>query len=263
MFFCFQLSLSFDKIGCGSAEIIENYIFICFCAHLCVSLPEKAKVMTIKEFFSFRKNRLFWWNIIAMVVVAAGIIFGVLKALDVYTRHGEAVVVPDVKGLSLSEAQKMFADRGLACVVADSNYVKTLPAGCILDYTPGVGQRVKEGRLIYLTINTLNVPLQEVPDVADNSSVRQAEARLLAVGFRLTSNDSIPGEKDWVYAVKYRGDSLGVGAKVPVGAVLTLVIGNGKEVPLPTDSLGIEATEGLSTGSQPEAGQTLDEEDWF
>ena len=54
-----------------------------------------------------------------------------------------------------------------------------------------------------MTINTLNTPLQEVPDVADNSSVRQAEARLLAAGFRLTNNDSIPGEKDWVYEVRY------------------------------------------------------------
>ncbi len=212
--------------------------------------------MTIKEFLSFRKNSLFWGNIIAMVVVAAGVIFGVLKALDVYTRHGEAVVVPDVKGLSLPEAQKMFADRGLNCMVADSNYVKNLPAGCVLDYNPTAGQRVKEGRMVYLTINTLNVPLQVVPDVADNSSVRQAEARLLAAGFRLTNNDSIPGEKDWVYAVKYRGDSLAIGAKVPMGAILTLVIGNGEEAP--ADSLQVD-----SLGTPQIRGEVLEEEDWF
>lgn len=212
--------------------------------------------MTIKEFFSFRKNRLFWGNIIAMVVMVTGVILGVLKALDVYTRHGEAVVVPDVKGLSLPEARNMFADRGLNCVVTDSSYVKNLPAGCVLDYNPTAGQRVKEGRMIYLTINTLNVPLQEVPDVADNSSVRQAEARLLAAGFRLTNNDSIPGEKDWVYAVKYKGDSLEIGAKVPMGAILTLVIGNGEEAPadsLQTDSSGVPQVQG----------EVLDEEDWF
>lgn len=87
--------------------------------------------MTIKEFFSFRQNRFFWVNIIAMVVVMVVVIFGVLKALDVYTRHGEAVVVPDVKGLDLADAQKMFADRGLTAVVADSSYVKTsLPDAC-------------------------------------------------------------------------------------------------------------------------------------
>ena len=76
-------------------------------------MPEKAKVMTIKEFFSFRQNKLFWINIAAMIVVAGGCLCGVLKALDAYTRHGEAVVVPDVKGLSLTDAQKMFAERGL------------------------------------------------------------------------------------------------------------------------------------------------------
>lgn len=213
--------------------------------------------MTIKEFFSFRQNRLFWVNIIAMVVVLVGVIFGVLKALDNYTRHGEAVAVPDVKGLGLPEAQKIFADHGLECVVADSSYVKTLTAGCILDYTPAAGQRVKEGRMVYLTINTLDVPLQAVPDVADNSSVRQAEARLLAAGFRLTGNDSIPGERDWVYEVKYGGRVLGIGEKVPVGAILTLVIGNGSEYRV--DSLAVD-----TLGVQPvEEGRTLEEEDWF
>ena len=217
--------------------------------------------MTIKEFFSFRQNKLFWINIAAMIVVAGGCLFGVLKALDTYTRHGEAVVVPDVKGLSLTDAQKMFAERGLKAVVADSSYVKNLPAGCVLDYNPVAGQRVKQGRTVYLTINTLSTPLQEVPDVADNSSVRQAEARLLAAGFRLTNNDSIPGEKDWVYAVKYKGDSLAIGAKVPVGATLTLVIGNGDGEPMPTDSLSVDSL-GVSQTPQP-AGETLEEEDWF
>lgn len=62
--------------------------------------------MTIKEFFSFKANRFFWINIIAMVVVAVLIVVGTLKGLDIYTRHGEAVIVPDVKGMSVSEAEK-------------------------------------------------------------------------------------------------------------------------------------------------------------
>lgn len=219
--------------------------------------------MTIKEFFSFRQNRFFWVNIIAMVVVMVVVIFGVLKALDVYTRHGEAVVVPDVKGLDLADAQKMFADRGLTAVVADSSYVKSQPAGCVLDYNPVAGQRVKEGRTVYLTINTLNTPLQEVPDVADNSSVRQAEARLLAAGFRLTNNDSIPGEKDWVYEVRYRGQVLRLGDKVPTGATLTLVIGNGKEAPQPDEALGTDSLGNPQTESTQTDEQMLEEEDWF
>lgn len=40
--------------------------------------------MTIKDFFSFRQNRFFWANILAMAVVVVGLLFGVLKGLDIY-----------------------------------------------------------------------------------------------------------------------------------------------------------------------------------
>ena len=119
--------------------------------------------MTIKEFFSFKQNKFFWINLIAMVIVVALVLFGVLKGLDIYTRHGEAVVVPNVKGMGVAEAEKMFRNQGLTCIVSDSSYVKNLPAGCILEHNPAAGQKVKEGRTIYLTINTLSTPLLVVP----------------------------------------------------------------------------------------------------
>ena len=105
--------------------------------------------------------------------------------------------------MGLAEAEKMFRNQSLNFVVSDSTYVEDLPAGSIVDYTPSAGQKVKEGRTIYLTINTLDIPLQVIPDVADNSSVRQAEARLLASGFKLDEVQYVPGEQDWVYGVKY------------------------------------------------------------
>ena len=184
--------------------------------------------MTIKEFFSFKTNKYFWLNLIAMMAVVILLLFGVLKWLDVYTRHGEAVVVPDVKGMTVGEAEMLLRNHGLVCVVSDSNYVKNKPAGSILELNPSAGQKVKEGRTIYLTINTLDVPLRLVPDVADNSSVRQAQAKILAAGFKLSENELISGEKDWVYGVKYKGRQLNMGDKVPVGATLTLLVGDGE-----------------------------------
>lgn len=216
--------------------------------------------MTIKEFFSFQQNKYLWVNLIAMAVVVILLIFGVLKGLDVYTRHGEAVVVPDVKGMTMEEAEKMFRNQGLNCIVADSNYVKTLPAGCILEYNPVAGQKVKEGRTIYLTINTLDVPLQIVPDVADNSSLRQAEARILASGFKLAQIQYLSGEKDWVYGVKYKGRQLTTGAKVPIGSTLTLMVGNGGVDPEETDSLGVEATDVAEPASSE---KSATDESWF
>lgn len=216
--------------------------------------------MTIKKFFSFRQNRFFWINILIMVFVAGGLLFGVLKGLDIYTRHGQAVVVPDVKGMSVGEADKLFRNRGLICVVSDSSYVKNLPAGCILEYNPVAGQKVKEGRTIYLTINTLKVPLKTIPDVADNSSLRQAEARMLASGFKLAEIEYVAGEKDWVYGVKYKGRQLTIGERVPMGATLTLMVGNGGDDPLEADSLGTVT----SSESEPvSSGKSAADESWF
>ena len=145
-------------------------------------------------------------------------------------------------------------------MVSDSTYVKTLPPGCILDYNPPVGQRVKEGRIVYLTINTLNVPLADVPDVADNSSLREAEARLLVAGFKLTENDTVPGERDWVYGVKYQDRLLGERERVPLGSTLTIVVGDGNgELVEESDSL-----ENVLPGEeiQPEETGAADES-WF
>ena len=195
--------------------------------------------MTIKEFFSFKTNKYFWLNLIAMMAVVILLLFGVLKWLDVYTRHGEAVVVPDVKGMTVGEAEMLLRNHGLVCVVSDSNYVKNKPAGSILELNPSAGQKVKEGRTIYLTINTLDAPLRLVPDVADNSSVRQAQAKILAAGFKLSESELISGEKDWVYGVKYKGRQLNMGDKVPVGATLTLLVGDGETQVQDSDSLEI------------------------
>ena len=240
---------------------IKNEQVLLFCSLFALSLHQIVVIMTIKEFFSFRQNKYFWINVMAMIVVVALLLFGTLKGIDIYTRHGEAVVVPDVKGMTVAEAGTVFGNRGLACVVSDSTYVKDKPAGCILDYNPAAGQKVKEGRIIYLTINAINIPLQAVPDVADNSSLRQAEARILASGFKLNDIEYMAGEKDWVYGVKYQGRMLAIDEKVPMGATLTLMVGNGDREVLESDSLS--ANNGTETQEPVGSEGSAADESWF
>ena len=216
--------------------------------------------MTIKEFFSFKTNKFFWLNIVAMIVVVVVMIFGVLKWMDVYTHHGETVVVPDVKGMTTEEAAKMFRNRGLVAVISDTKYVKDKAAGIILELKPGASEKVKEGRTVYLTVNTLDVPLRVIPDVADNSSLRQAQAKLLSAGFKLNEVQLVNGEKDWVYGVKYQGRQLTAGEKIPMGASLTLMVGDGAGDTVEEDSIDID----LDT-EEPVASESSSTQDdsWF
>jgi beta-lactam-binding protein with PASTA domain len=219
--------------------------------------------MTIKEFFSFKGNRYFWVNIIGMVVAVFLLIFIVIEGLSLYTHHGDVVEVPDVKGLSLNEARLMLKNHGLDGVVVDSSYVKTMPAGCVLELLPAAGQTVKEGRVIYLTVNTGTAPLYVIPDVADNSSARQARARMIAAGFKLTEDEHISGERDWVYGVKYNGRELRHGEKVPVGATLTLLVGNGGSLPVESDSLDVDDSDEPVSHSSSSSSSSTTDDSWF
>ena len=213
-------------------------------------------MISLKDFFSFKKNRAFWLNLIAMPIVVLAIIFGVLHWLDDYTHHGQSIIVPNVKGLPFKQAEAEFNKKNLKAVVVDSNYVKGMPAGAVLEQKPSSGAKVKTGRTIYLTINTAEMPRVAIPDIIDNSSYRQAEARLRALGFKLTAPEIISGEKDWVYAVKYMEKELTNGEKIPRESVLTLIIGNDE---IKADSLN---TDSLIVGT-PKGTNPIIDESWF
>lgn len=213
-------------------------------------------MVTFKEFFSFKNNRFFWLNLIAMVVVCVAAALGTLRWLDGYTRHGEAVVVPDVKGMNLRLAENELDKQSLKSIVIDSSYVKGMPPGSILEQNPSGGSKVKEGRTIYLTINADSAPKVAVPDIMDNSSLRQAEAKLRALGFKLTEPEYINGEKDWVYNIKYRGRNLKAGEKIPHEAVLTLCVGDGNETM--TEDSTITTVSGTIDDDKP-----VVDESWF
>ena len=213
-------------------------------------------MISLKDFFSFKKNRAFWLNLIAMPAVVVAVIFGVLHWLDNYTHHGQSIIVPNVKGLPLKQAEAEFSKKNLKTVVVDSNFVKGMPAGAVLEQKPSSGAKVKTGRTVYLTINTAEMPKVAIPDIIDNSSYRQAEARLRALGFKLTAPEIISGEKDWVYAIKYMEKELTNGEKIPRESVLTLIIGNDE---IKADSLN---TDSLIVGTSKESNPVIDES-WF
>ena len=178
-----------------------------------------------KKFFS----PIIWGNLLAMVAVVVLLGLGVWNGLGIYTRHGEGVEVPNVVGMMESDARYTLGRVGLVADIVDSAYNKAQPAGCILEQTPGLGSRVKEGRAIFLTVNSENTPTLPIPDIADNCSWREAEAKLRAMGFKLGPVELVPGDKDWVIGVKSRGRNVYAGERVPLDVPLVLQVGLGTD----------------------------------
>ena len=204
--------------------------------------------MNIKE--SLRKvfDRYVVINLSAMLVVIILLCIGVGLGLDMYTHHGEDIVVPNLKGMDIDKAERQLNQMGLTVEVSDSGYNKTLPADCILLQTPGEGQKVKQGHIIYVTVNSPSSPSFAIPDIIDNSSVREAEARLTAMGFRLNPRKMVDGEKDWVYGILCHGRHVSNGDRISIDHPLTLLVGQGTIEDLDdVDMVGDEEAEGGET----------------
>lgn len=184
--------------------------------------------MKSSDFFGKFKSSYLWGNILAMALVVLIIIIGIKYALDIYTRHGEAIPVPNIRHKSQADAERLLQDQGLAMMVTDTGYVKTLPANYILEQIPVAGEKVKSGHVVYVIINSGNTPTITLPDIIDNSSLREAIAKLKAMGFKVGPPKYITGEKDWVYGVTVRGKNVATGDKIPVDATVTVLAGNGE-----------------------------------
>ena len=185
-----------------------------------------------------------WGNpYIRTILLAAGILFLIviitLWGLSIYTQHGKAVVVPDVKGLQVSEAAPFLEKNTLRYEVIDSSFIKNAIPGSIIEVTPAAGTKVKENRIIYLTINAFSTQMFAIPDIKDLSQ-RQAVAMLSAIGFEHIYIEMVDGTyRDLVVGLKVNGNEANPGDKFPINSRLTVLVSSGN-APIETDSTAIE-----------------------
>lgn len=164
-----------------------------------------------------------------LMIIICGILLVVLALLllNVYTRHGQNVVVPALENLQIGEANTILRAKGLHAEIVDSIYQRDAVPGAIIDQRPKAGNKVKEGRAIYLTIYAKNPQMVAVPELTDYST-RQASALLNSIGFTQLSIQEVPAEySGLVVAVEYRGKRLTPDEKIPAGSPLTLIVTSG------------------------------------
>lgn len=184
--------------------------------------------MKTSEFIRKLACKSLWINLLAMAAVIVILVLGTGVAMNIYTHHGESITVPDVKKHSYEASLKVLEDLGFEVVINDTGYVKSLPPGTILDQLPAPGTQVKSGRIIYLTVNASDSPTLVLPDIIDNCSLREAMARLTALGFKLGPVQFVPGEKDWVYGIVVNGRNVSAGDRISIESKLIIQAGNGQ-----------------------------------
>ena len=181
--------------------------------------------MNFRKLLKKIKRPVVWGNILGLVVFITAFITGVMIFISNYTRHGESIEVPDLRGLKPKAAMMRLEALGLSGVVTDTGYVTTKPPYTLLEQSIAPGKHVKIGRTLTFTINGNGARPVLIPDLANNTSVREAEARLRTLGFTQIKYKYIDGDPDWVYSILVKGKEVYKNQRISIDQPVTLVVG--------------------------------------
>lgn len=175
-------------------------------------------------------------TVIRHLILAASLLviglFLVQVLLGIFTRHGRYREVPEMVGLSLDEATELAArNGGLRIEVSDSLFVPIYDGGVVLEQNPKAGTEVKNGRRIFVTVNSYRQKMVEIPYVT-GFSLRQAKNNLESVGLEIERLEYVEDiATNYILSQKFGGRTIEEGQKVEaeIGSGITLVVGRGED----------------------------------
>jgi beta-lactam-binding protein with PASTA domain len=179
------------------------------------------------DFLKFLISKIFLKHLSIAILIGLFFMVFAFLFLRIYTRHGQALSVPDLTGLSLKEAHEVLAAKKMTFQVIDSVYNNIVPRGCIVKQNPHADFKVKENRTIFLTINAFNPEMVRMPDLV-GVSLRQAQAIIETAGLITGRLIYVPDIAiNNVLEQKYQNMTVDPGDSVPKGSKIDLVLGRG------------------------------------
>lgn len=178
------------------------------------------------KFLLFLKTKAFRKNLLIAIASIALFLYLLVKWLNVYTRHGQSITVPDLRGLSLEQATALLEEKDFRYEV-DSMYNAKMSKGVVIEQEPDANIQVKENRTIYITIVSKVAPSVKLPDLID-VSLREAVAIVESYGLKVRQLIYKPDlAQNAVLGIQYEGKEIKKGFKLPKGAEIDLVLGDG------------------------------------
>ena len=192
----------------------------------------------IRDFF---KPQRMGFHLVLAIIISIVIAVVCLIILKSYTRHGREVDMPNFVGQNSVALIDTLLPSDYIIVITDEVYDKTMEPGTIIKQNPEAGEKVKKGRMVYLTVATSEPPTVIMPELRD-VSLRQAEIMLNALGLELEGTILKPSPyENAVLEQLHNGRAIAAGTKIKMGDKITLVVGRDiSELPVGADSTLIE-----------------------
>jgi beta-lactam-binding protein with PASTA domain len=106
------------------------------------------------------------------------------KVLPEITNNGKVVSVPDVRGMSIEDMRKAFAEHDLGFEVTDSIFELDASPGVVLRQFPKGNSKVKINRRIQITVSARHAPMVAFPDLT-GTTLESAQRQLTQLDLRI------------------------------------------------------------------------------
>jgi serine/threonine-protein kinase len=173
-----------------------------------------------------------------LLLVAVGAMVAAWRTVNDYFTVAE-VVVPDLRGKPVEQAQAILADAGLRLEVLRREHHDRYPVNTVLDQTPPPGMRVREGRVIQVVVSQ-GPEMVQVPDVTNRPL---HEARILITQARLRLGEVREAYHDRVPRGVVIAQEPAAQARVPRSSTVRLVVSKGPELIEVPDLVGLTLDE--------------------
>jgi beta-lactam-binding protein with PASTA domain len=146
------------------------------------------------------------------------------SAVDFVVSLGKAVVVPDVEGMSQTDANLSLDALGLISIV-DYEFSNTVPAGFVISQNPVAETTVSEGSSVEITVSL--GPSVVVPDVV---GMNEPDANSMITSAGLAVGSTTLEYSDTVIAGKIISQNPAASSLAPLGSYVDLVVSLGQPV---------------------------------
>ncbi len=155
------------------------------------------------------------------------LIFSVFIILNAYTNHGEAISVPDFTGLTISEVEKIINDKNLQFKIVDSIYTDKVERGAVIDQVPKPDHKVKNDRIIFITLNSFLPQRIQIPNFLD-LELRSANALAETYGLKINVEKFVPDISTTILKQKFKGKEIKAGTWVEKNTIIDVIVGRGR-----------------------------------
>ncbi len=181
----------------------------------------------MKKFFRFLSSKLFLINF-GIAIVFFALCFLVLNLfLKSYTRHGDSVTVPNLIGMQTEDAIALIEESDFNYVIVDTVFDNKYDKGAIVEQNPIPESLVKEGRKIYLKVNSNQDEMISMPQLT-GFTLRQVTSMMETYGLVIGNLRYIPDiAVNVVIKQIYKGKEIEPGEKIKKGSSIDLILGLG------------------------------------